>query len=85
MEQEQVWHDDFQPVEQAEAIWKVPVEWLLSQISLFDRKQDKYIGIAVKDNHLYIEGYNLKRKSELKFSKSWAEEFDPWPDYPVQQ
>jgi hypothetical protein len=74
-----VWHDDFQP--DKEAIWKVPAKWLLSQASQCSLNGEEYMAIAIKDKKLYIHGYRPAGNA-IKLIESWAEEFDPWPDYP---
>jgi hypothetical protein len=75
------WHNNFQPA--TDAIWKVPVEWLLNHVTQCDQKGVEYIGIAVKDGQLYIEGYQSDKKATTP-TRPWAEEFDPWPNYPTQ-
>ncbi len=73
-----VWHDDFRPAK--DAIWKVPVKWLLDQVLQCDLNGGEYMAIAVKDKKLYIQGYRPAGNA-ITLRRSWAEEFDPWPDH----
>ena len=75
-----VWYDDFQPLK--EGIWKVPIKWLLNQATQCGLNGEEYMAIAVKDKKLYIEGYRPAGNA-ITLIKSWAEEFEPWPNYPI--
>lgn len=73
------WHNDFQP--DTGAIWKVPVNWLLNHVTQCNQKGTQFIAIAVKNGQLYIEGYQSVQEAKT-LTRPWAEEFDPWPNYP---